>query len=149
METELSFGQTNFLLWVPQFLNYELWKLRIELSNLVGQTASKSHWQVLNYNKDHRWARIHGLTLSWCSVSPHYWYIGSGSNLHHLQYFTAQSCLESAVSTANWSNISVQNYPLSNSKPKFGATFEFKIGFAYPNPLQMYPHKARSNFKNS
>ena len=40
METELSFGQTTFLLWVPQFLSYELWKLRIELSNLVGQTAS-------------------------------------------------------------------------------------------------------------
>ena len=42
METELSFGQTTFLLWVPPFLSYELWKLRIELSNLVGQTASKS-----------------------------------------------------------------------------------------------------------
>ena len=40
METELSFGQTTFLLWVPPFLSYELWKLRIELSNLVGQTAS-------------------------------------------------------------------------------------------------------------
>ena len=40
METELSFGQTTFLLWVPQFLSYELWKLRIELSNLVSQTAS-------------------------------------------------------------------------------------------------------------
>ena len=42
METELSFGQTTFLLWVPPFLSYELWKLRIELSNLVGQTASNS-----------------------------------------------------------------------------------------------------------
>ena len=41
METELSFGQTIFLLWVPPFLSYELWKLRIELSNLVGQTTSK------------------------------------------------------------------------------------------------------------
>ena len=41
METELSFGQTTFLLWVPPFLSYELWKLRIELSNLVGQTTSK------------------------------------------------------------------------------------------------------------
>ena len=40
METELSFGQTTFLLWVPPFLSYELWKLRIELSNLIGQTAS-------------------------------------------------------------------------------------------------------------
>ena len=40
IETELSFGQTTFLLWVSPFLNYELWKLRIELSNLVGQTAS-------------------------------------------------------------------------------------------------------------
>ena len=42
METELSFGQTTFLLWVPPFLSYELWKLRIELSNLVGQTASQT-----------------------------------------------------------------------------------------------------------
>ena len=41
IETELSFGQTTFLLWVSPFLSYELWKLRIELSNLVGQTASK------------------------------------------------------------------------------------------------------------
>ena len=41
MEIELSFGQTTFLLWVPPFLSYELWKLRIELSNLVGQTTSK------------------------------------------------------------------------------------------------------------
>ena len=24
MKTELSFGQTTFLLWVPQFLSYEL-----------------------------------------------------------------------------------------------------------------------------
>ena len=47
METELSFGQTTFLLWVPPFLSYELWKLRIELSNLVGQTASKIHQQTL------------------------------------------------------------------------------------------------------
>ena len=31
MEIELSFGQTTFLLWVPSFLSYELWKLRIEL----------------------------------------------------------------------------------------------------------------------
>ena len=30
IETELSFGQTTFLLWVPLFLRYELWKLRIE-----------------------------------------------------------------------------------------------------------------------
>ena len=42
MEIELLFGQTTILLWVPPFLSYELWKLRIELSNLVGQTASKS-----------------------------------------------------------------------------------------------------------
>ena len=42
MEIELSFGQTTFLIWVPPFLSYELWKLRIELSNLVGQTASHS-----------------------------------------------------------------------------------------------------------
>ena len=40
MEIELLFGQTTFLLWVLPFLSYELWKLRIELSNLIGQTAS-------------------------------------------------------------------------------------------------------------
>ena len=41
METELSFGQTTFLLWVPPFLSYELWKLRIELWKLLVQTSSK------------------------------------------------------------------------------------------------------------
>ena len=40
METELSFGQTTFLLWVPPFLSYELWKLRIELWKLLVQTGS-------------------------------------------------------------------------------------------------------------
>ena len=33
--------QTNFLLWVPPFLSYELWKQRIELSKNSNQTASK------------------------------------------------------------------------------------------------------------
>ena len=41
METELSFGQTTFLLWVPPFLSYELWKQRIELSKNSIQTAPK------------------------------------------------------------------------------------------------------------
>ena len=41
METELSFGQTTFLLWVPPFLSYELWKLRIELWKLLVQTSSE------------------------------------------------------------------------------------------------------------
>ena len=41
METELSFGQTTFFLWVPPFLSYELWKLRIELWKLPIQTAPK------------------------------------------------------------------------------------------------------------
>ena len=41
METELSFGQTTFLLWVSPFLSYELWKQRIELSKNSIQTASK------------------------------------------------------------------------------------------------------------
>ena len=41
METELSFGQTTFLLWVPPFLSYELWKQRIELSKNSIQTGSK------------------------------------------------------------------------------------------------------------
>ena len=39
METELSFGQTTFLLWVPPFLSYELWKLRIELWKHLVQTG--------------------------------------------------------------------------------------------------------------
>ena len=48
METELSFGQTTFLLWVPPFLSYKLWKLRIELWKLLIQTGSKvlSSWGV-------------------------------------------------------------------------------------------------------
>ena len=41
METELSFGQTTFLLWVPPFLSYELWKQKIELSKNSIQTAPK------------------------------------------------------------------------------------------------------------
>ena len=41
METELSFGQTTFLLWVPPFLSYELWKLRIELWKHLVQTTPK------------------------------------------------------------------------------------------------------------
>ena len=45
METELSFGQTNFLLWVPPFLSYELWKLRIELRKHLNQTGSKPLFQ--------------------------------------------------------------------------------------------------------
>ena len=42
METELLFGQATFLLWVPSFLSYELWKLRIELWKLLVQTGSKT-----------------------------------------------------------------------------------------------------------
>ena len=41
METKLLFGQTTFLLWVPPFLSYELWKQRIELSKNSIQTGSK------------------------------------------------------------------------------------------------------------
>ena len=33
--------QTNFLLWVPPFLSYELWKQRIELSKNSIQTCSE------------------------------------------------------------------------------------------------------------
>ena len=40
METELSFGQTTFLLWVLPFLSYELWQLRIELWIFFVQTGS-------------------------------------------------------------------------------------------------------------
>ena len=34
--------QTNFLLWVPLFLSYELWKQKIELSKNSIQTCSKN-----------------------------------------------------------------------------------------------------------
>ena len=37
--------QTTFLLWVPPFLSYELWKLIIELQNLPIQTAPKICFQ--------------------------------------------------------------------------------------------------------
>ena len=48
--------QTIFLSWVPQFLSYELWKLRIELRKLLNQTPPKYfvwweemyHWVTLN-----------------------------------------------------------------------------------------------------
>ena len=51
MEIELSFGQTTFLLWVPPFLNYELWKQRIELSKNSIQTGSQSVENVLELGK--------------------------------------------------------------------------------------------------
>ena len=38
IETELLTSQTTFLLWVPQFLSYELWKLRYKLWKLLNQT---------------------------------------------------------------------------------------------------------------
>ena len=48
--------QTTFLSWVPPFLSYELWKLRIELWKLLNQTPPKYfvwweemyHWVTLN-----------------------------------------------------------------------------------------------------
>ena len=39
-ENRVTVCQTNFLLWVPPFFNYELWKQRIELSKLAIQTDS-------------------------------------------------------------------------------------------------------------
>ena len=42
-ENRVIVCQTNFLLWVPPFLSYELWKQRIELSKLAIQTGSKDH----------------------------------------------------------------------------------------------------------
>ena len=53
MKTELSFAKQPFLLWVPPFLSYELWKLRIELWKLPIQTAPKvslSYIYYLNVN---------------------------------------------------------------------------------------------------
>ena len=49
--------QTNFLLWVPPFLSYELWKQRIELSKLAIQTSSN-------------------ILFSWIGLKPHLKYIG-------------------------------------------------------------------------
>ena len=40
-ENRVIVCQTNFLLWVPPFLSYELWKQRIELSKLAIQMGSK------------------------------------------------------------------------------------------------------------
>ena len=42
METELWTSQIIFLLWVPPFLSYELWKLRYELWKLLNQIPPKS-----------------------------------------------------------------------------------------------------------
>ena len=42
METELWTSQITFLLWVPPFLSYELWKLKYELWKLLNQTPPKS-----------------------------------------------------------------------------------------------------------
>ena len=49
METELRTSQITFLLWVPPFLSYELWKLKYELWKLkyelwklLSQTPPKS-----------------------------------------------------------------------------------------------------------
>ena len=41
--------QTTFLLWVSQFLSYELWKQRIELSKNSNQTGSMSLIKFLNF----------------------------------------------------------------------------------------------------
>ena len=43
--------QTNFLLWVPLFLSYELWKQRIELSKNLIQTGSypSDIYSILKY----------------------------------------------------------------------------------------------------
>ena len=49
METELLFGQTTYLLWIPPFLSYELWKLRIELWKLLVQTGSKSFCFLIHF----------------------------------------------------------------------------------------------------
>ena len=40
MKTKLSCNQTDIELWVPPFLSYELWKLRIELQKQAIQTVS-------------------------------------------------------------------------------------------------------------
>ena len=41
MEIELWTSQTTFLLWVLQFLSYELWKLKYEWWKLLNQTSPK------------------------------------------------------------------------------------------------------------
>ena len=40
-------GQTDNELWVPPFLSYELWKLRIKLQKQAIQTASNSPYSPL------------------------------------------------------------------------------------------------------
>ena len=50
--------QTNFLLWVPPFLSYELWKQRIELSKNSIQTGSISFLSCvfgLGCGKEEEW----------------------------------------------------------------------------------------------
>ena len=46
METELSCSQTDIELWVPPFLSYELWKLRIELRKQAIQIAFKHLYDI-------------------------------------------------------------------------------------------------------
>ena len=41
-ENRVIICQTTFLLWVPSFLSYKLWKQRIELSKKAIQTAPQS-----------------------------------------------------------------------------------------------------------
>ena len=47
METELLKAKQPFVSWVPQFLSYELWKMRYELWKLMNQTPPKKQYLFL------------------------------------------------------------------------------------------------------
>ena len=70
IETELSFGQTTFLLWVPPFLSYELRKQRIELSKNSIQTCSKAlfGWRK-HYHSPLKFRNSNSLSITHISIS--------------------------------------------------------------------------------
>jgi len=49
LETELWCSQTDFWLWIPPFLSYELWKQRIELWKKAIQITSYYHSMPYKY----------------------------------------------------------------------------------------------------
>ena len=51
-ENRVIVCQTNFLLWVPPFLSYELWKQRIELSKNPIQTGSNCPCFIIIIKKE-------------------------------------------------------------------------------------------------
>ena len=62
--------QTTFLSWVPPFLSYELWKLRIELWKLLNQTSSKYFFFFLGGDKRFELSCGHNSLLGVIGSSP-------------------------------------------------------------------------------